>query len=124
MKTMVVELPSCNTHPASLDPWAGYLLVFLLDWFFCGVVLGHVCPLFLVNPRVPLSFVVTEHGPIRVLLSGMQQAVGINPPVILEKNHGYGCITSYTQKPTAYDASQVHQQSGMSTTSQNITGLA
>jgi hypothetical protein len=41
----------------------------------------------------------------------------------LSVHHGYGCITSYPQKPTAHDASQVHQRSGISTTSQNITGL-
>jgi hypothetical protein len=51
------------------------------------VVLGHLCSLPLVNPRVLLPYVVTDYGPARVLSSGMQQVVGIIPPVNIEKNY-------------------------------------
>jgi hypothetical protein len=83
MKTTDAELPSSQHTSSKLGSLVVYLLCFCRLGFFCGVVLGHMCSLSLVNPCVLPSYVVTEHGPARVLSSGMQQAVGIIPPVNL-----------------------------------------
>jgi hypothetical protein len=84
MKIGVGDLPLVCTCFGKLGSLVAHFFGVLVVLVECGVV--HVS-LSLVNPRVLISFVVTEHGLARLFRVEWNKRWGQVPPVNLEKNY-------------------------------------